>query len=98
MLAGLLVVAPLLLWPTVGVLLGVVLLGLAIATSIRTPARRAWAEYLCGFSIALLLIAVLVTLNSPSLWDIVVVGCPALALAIAVLGLRSHRRGPGRRP
>lgn len=97
-LVGLLVGVPLLLWPTVGLLLGVVLLGLAIVASIRTAARRAWAEYLCGLGIVLLLLAVAVTVNSPSLWDIVVVGCPALALAVAVLGLRSRPGKPvGRR-
>jgi hypothetical protein len=98
LLVGLLVSVPLLLWPTAGLLLGVVLLGLAIAASIRTPAGRAWAEYLCGFGIVVLLFTIAVTVNSPSLWALVVVACPALALVVAALGLGPHRRNTvGRR-
>lgn len=95
-LVGLMVVVPLLLWPAVGLLLGVALLGFAIAASIRTPARRAWAEYLCGFGIVLLAFAVAVTLISP--WSLVLVPCAALAGAVALVAVGRVRRRPRARP
>jgi uncharacterized membrane protein len=93
-LVGLLASVPLLLWPTAALMLAVVLLGLAIVASVRTAARRAWAEYLCGLSMVVLLFATAVIVSSPSLWAVVVVGCPALALVVAVLALRRRPRDP----
>jgi hypothetical protein len=81
------------LFPTVGVLLVVLLLAMAVTASIRKQAPGAWAAYLCGAGIMLLPIALAITVGSPLVGGLLVAGwAAAVVLGVAGLGLRGDLR------
>jgi hypothetical protein len=85
------------LFATVGLLLVVLLLAMAVTASIRKQPPGAWAAYLCGAGIMVVPIALAITVCSPLLGGLLVAGCAgALALRAAGLGLRGALRARAR--
>jgi hypothetical protein len=81
------------LFPTVGLLLVLLLLVMALTASIRKQAPGAWAAYLCGVCAILLPFAIAVTVVSPLVGGLLVAGCAAaLTLGVAGLALRGDLR------
>jgi hypothetical protein len=84
---------------TVGLLLVLLLLAMAVTASLRGQAPGAWAAYLCGAGIMVLPIALAITVGSPLVGGLLVAGCAGVVgLGVAGLGLRRDLlvRGRGR--
>lgn len=78
---------------TVGLLLVLLLLAMAVTASLRKQAPGAWAAYLCGVCAILLPFAIAVTVVSPLVGGLLVAGCAAaLTLGVAGLALRGDLR------
>ena len=85
------------LFPTVGVLLVVLLLAMAVTASLRRQAPGAWAAYLCGAGIMVLPIVLAIAVGLPLVGGLLVAGCAgALTLGVAGLALRGDLRVRGR--
>ncbi|MGA3184686.1 MAG: hypothetical protein ABSE52_08840 [Candidatus Dormibacteria bacterium] len=77
-------------FPTVGLLLAMLLLAMAVSASMRGRPRAAWAACLCGICAVLLPFAIAVTLASPLLGGLLVALC-AGAVVLGIAGLRVRR-------
>jgi hypothetical protein len=85
------------LFATVGLLLFLLLLAMAVTATMRRQAPGAWAAYLCGAGIMVLPIALAITVGSPLLGGLLVAGCAAaLTLGVAGLALRGALRAGAR--
>jgi len=79
----------------VGVPLAILLLALAVTASVTGRARRAWAAYLAGLGLMLLVVSIAIALASPLAGALLVAGSAAgLALGTGALGFRREHRRP----